>query len=100
MSYEETLEKVYNALTFEPQTPNEIAEKIDLNQHTVQVALLDLIQRKISNGRRSECTDYFGKLNGIYRIRKYNGGKLLSILSNRIILSWPALFQIILALIP
>ena len=35
----ETLEKVYDALTIEPQTPNEIAEKIDLNQHTVQGAL-------------------------------------------------------------
>jgi predicted transcriptional regulator len=43
LSYEETLEKVYNALSFEPQTPNEIAEKIDLNQHTVQVALLELM---------------------------------------------------------
>ena len=33
----ETLEKVYDALTFEPQTPNEIADKIDLHQKTVRV---------------------------------------------------------------
>jgi hypothetical protein len=32
----ETLEKVYNALAFEPQTPNEIASKIHLNQKTVR----------------------------------------------------------------
>jgi predicted transcriptional regulator len=42
----ETLEKVYIALTFEPQTPNEIAEKVDLNQHTVQGALLELMNTK------------------------------------------------------
>jgi predicted transcriptional regulator len=55
----ETLEKVYIALTFEPQTPNEIAEKIDLNQHTVQGALLELMNtKKISSGRRSGGTGY------------------------------------------
>jgi len=35
--------KRYIMQSFEPQTPNEIAEKIDLNQHTVQVALLELM---------------------------------------------------------
>ena len=74
--------------SFEPQTPNEIAEKIDLNQHTVQVALLELMN--------TEKNIKWKKI-GMYR--KYNGGKHLSILSNRMILSWPALFQIILALI-
>lgn len=38
----ETLEKVYDALASEPQTPNEIADKINLNQKTVQGALLQL----------------------------------------------------------
>ncbi|MFZ0224481.1 MAG: hypothetical protein WB988_20360 [Candidatus Nitrosopolaris sp.] len=42
----ETLEKVYDALTFEPQTPNEIADKIDLHQKTVQGALLELINTR------------------------------------------------------
>jgi predicted transcriptional regulator len=42
----ETLEKVYNALAFEPQTPNELASKIHLNQKTVQGALLELINTK------------------------------------------------------
>jgi predicted transcriptional regulator len=42
----ETLEKVYDALTSEPQTPNEIANKIDLNQKTVQGALLELVNTK------------------------------------------------------
>jgi hypothetical protein len=42
----ETLQKVYDALTLEPQTPSEIANKIDLNQKTVQGALLELINTK------------------------------------------------------
>jgi predicted transcriptional regulator len=43
---EETLKKVYNALKDEPQTPNEIADKINLNQKTVQGALLELVNTK------------------------------------------------------
>jgi predicted transcriptional regulator len=43
---EETLKKVYNALKDEPQTPNEIADKINLNQKTVQGALLELVNIK------------------------------------------------------
>jgi|GEM_PF-592812 predicted transcriptional regulator len=43
---EETLKKVYNALKDEPQTPNEIADKINLNQKTVQGALLELANTK------------------------------------------------------
>ena len=42
----QTLEKVYDALSSEPQTPNEIANKIDLNQKTVQGALLELVNTK------------------------------------------------------
>ena len=42
----ETLQKVYNALRIEPQTPNEIADKIGLNQKTVQSALLELANTK------------------------------------------------------
>jgi predicted transcriptional regulator len=42
----ETLEKVYNALSSEPETPNEIADRIDLNQKTVQGALLELVNTK------------------------------------------------------
>ena len=42
----ETLEKLYDALTSEPQTPNEIADKINLNQKTVQGSLLELINTK------------------------------------------------------
>ncbi|MGC2572794.1 MAG: hypothetical protein WA364_14880 [Candidatus Nitrosopolaris sp.] len=42
----ETLQKVYDALASEPQTPNEIANKIDLHQKTVQVALLELVNTK------------------------------------------------------
>jgi hypothetical protein len=42
----ETLQKVYNTLSSEPQTPNEIADKIDLNQKTVQSALLELANTK------------------------------------------------------
>ena len=42
----ETLQEVYNALRSEPQTPNEIADKIGLNQKTVQSALLELANTK------------------------------------------------------
>jgi len=42
----DTLEKVYNALSSEPETPNEIADRIDLNQKTVQGALLELVNTK------------------------------------------------------
>jgi len=42
----ETLQKVYEALASEPQTPNEIANKIDLHQKTVQGALLELVNTK------------------------------------------------------
>ena len=37
---------VYQALNDEPQTPNEIAEKLNLNQKTVQGALLELANTK------------------------------------------------------
>jgi hypothetical protein len=68
----ETIKKVYDALTFEPQTPNEIADKIELNQKTVQGVLLELINtkknirwkkigRRILDGRRLEGTGYFGR---------------------------------------
>jgi predicted Rossmann fold nucleotide-binding protein DprA/Smf involved in DNA uptake len=43
---EDTLRKVYNALNDEPKTPNEIADNIDLNQKTVQSALLELANTK------------------------------------------------------
>jgi predicted transcriptional regulator len=43
---EDTLRKVYIALNDEPQTPNEIADKINLNQKTVQAALLELVNTK------------------------------------------------------
>ena len=42
----EILQRVYNALRSEPQTPNEIADKIGLNQKTVQSALLELANTK------------------------------------------------------
>jgi predicted transcriptional regulator len=42
----ETLDKVYNALSSEPETPNEIADRIDLNQKTVQGALLELVNTR------------------------------------------------------
>ena len=42
----ETLQKVYNVIRSEPQTPNEIADKIGLNQKTVQSALLELANTK------------------------------------------------------
>ena len=45
---EDTLRKVYNALSDEPQTPNEIADKINLNQKTVQSALIELANTKKS----------------------------------------------------
>lgn len=42
-----TVEKVYNALkNSEPQTPNEIAEALGLNQKTVQSILLELTMNK------------------------------------------------------
>ena len=41
-----TLQKVHDSLTSEPQTPNEIAEKLGLNQKTVQSALLELASTK------------------------------------------------------
>ncbi len=43
---DDTLRKVYSALNDEPQTPNEIADKINLNQKTVQGALLELVNTK------------------------------------------------------
>ena len=43
---EDTLRKVYIALNDEPQTPNEIADKINLNQKTVQGELLELVNTK------------------------------------------------------
>jgi predicted transcriptional regulator len=43
---EDTLRKVYISLSDEPQTPNEIADKINLNQKTVQGALLELVNTK------------------------------------------------------
>jgi predicted transcriptional regulator len=43
---EDTLRQVYSALNDEPQTPNEIAGKINLNQKTVQGALLELVNTK------------------------------------------------------
>ena len=43
---QETMHTVYNALTTEPQTPNEIARSIKLNQKTVQMALFQLINVK------------------------------------------------------
>ncbi len=43
---DDTLRKVYGALSDEPQTPNEIADKINLNQKTVQGALLELANTK------------------------------------------------------
>ena len=42
----ETFQKVYTALRSEPKTPNEIADKIGLNQKTVQSALLELANTK------------------------------------------------------
>jgi predicted ArsR family transcriptional regulator len=41
MSFD-TLRNVHQALNHEPQTPNEIADKLNLNQKTVQGALLEL----------------------------------------------------------
>jgi predicted ArsR family transcriptional regulator len=39
----DTIDRVYNALrNSEPQTPNEIANALGLNQKTVQSALLEL----------------------------------------------------------
>ncbi len=40
----ETIEKIYNALkNCQPQTPNEIAEELRMNQKTVQSILLELV---------------------------------------------------------
>jgi predicted transcriptional regulator len=39
----ETQERVYKALNAQPQTPNEIAIALKLNQKTVQSILLELI---------------------------------------------------------
>jgi len=39
----ETQEKVYKALNDDPQTPNEIAITLGLNQKTVQSILLELV---------------------------------------------------------
>ncbi len=38
----ETIKKVENALKDEPQTPNEVANRLGLNQKTVQSILLEL----------------------------------------------------------
>lgn len=43
---EETMERVYKALTYEPQTPNEIAKKLKLHQMTVQMALFQIMNEK------------------------------------------------------
>jgi len=40
---EDTMQIVYKALTSEPQTPNEIAKIIKLNQKTVQMALFQIM---------------------------------------------------------
>jgi hypothetical protein len=37
---------VFKALGYEPETPNEIADRIQLNQKTVQGALLELVNAK------------------------------------------------------
>lgn len=43
----ETIARVYNALkNTEPQTPNEIAKALGLNQKTVQSILLELVNTK------------------------------------------------------
>ncbi|MFY9799393.1 MAG: hypothetical protein WAJ93_27210 [Candidatus Nitrosopolaris sp.] len=60
----ETLEKVYDALTFEPQTPNEIADKIDLHQKTVQGAVLELI-----NTRRNIRWKKIGRYRLFWRVK-------------------------------
>lgn len=39
---QENVDLVFNLLTFEPQTPNEISKQAKLNQKTVQTILLDL----------------------------------------------------------
>ena len=45
-SFQDTLRKIYSALNDEPQTPNGIADRINLNQKTVQGALLELVNTK------------------------------------------------------
>jgi DNA-binding IclR family transcriptional regulator len=43
----ETIERVYSALKIvEPQTPNEIAKALGLNQKTVQSILLELVNTR------------------------------------------------------
>jgi predicted ArsR family transcriptional regulator len=43
----EMADRVYAALkNCEPQTPNEIAQDLGLNQKTVQIALMDLAKEK------------------------------------------------------
>jgi len=43
----ETIERVYKALkNIEPQTPNEIAKSLGLNQKTVQSILLELVNTR------------------------------------------------------
>jgi len=37
---------VFTALGYEPETPNEIADRLQLNQKTVQGALLELVNTK------------------------------------------------------
>ena len=43
---EETMQRVYRALTSEPQTPNEIATRLKVNQKTVQMALFQILNEK------------------------------------------------------
>lgn len=43
---EETIQRVYSELKSEPQTPNEIAKALGLNQKTAQSALLELVSTK------------------------------------------------------
>ncbi len=38
--------QVYKALTSEPQTPNEIAQRLKLHQKTVQMALFQIMNEK------------------------------------------------------
>ena len=43
-----TIERIYSALYYsEPQTPNEIAKSLKLNQKTVQSILLELAMTKV-----------------------------------------------------
>jgi len=68
--FKETQEKVYKALNDDPQTPNEIAVALGLNQKTVQSILLELVNT--NNKVR-------WKKIGRYRIFwKVSGGKIMS----------------------